>query len=795
MRQHQEGAALVIVLALLTGSLMIGVSGMNSALIDERLAGNYRASAQAQMTSERILSTLASDENQADREKRLKECLERECSESLRGNEIADLLYQGSLHEFVDELIPEDLKNDPDAQDQVNEIRTNLLESLVVDIDADKESQTVNITVSDKGLRNSARRSSSATYKYKVFNGGGEQGYERGIVGCEGITVDNSTEFNSFHSVNGIGFYQDLRNAPLITRRADADVFFKNNSRIYGNVASTNDIIFSSSTEVIGSAYVNDKIEFGNWSSEVKGNVVAESVQGKRHNTEDHVLGDLILRSGGSELNILADSESCDILGVKSLYDNYVAESVLSSSGDISLTGGASQPAILDASGFTGSYLGSNVEVETVDSVSFVRIDDFTLSGSRSFQVGTSSSPVNLVMLVEGDFEVSGNTKFVVEDGSQLTIMVRGNFNLIESNDIESNQDSLVVDAQADSVEPVIKLVSLYNDTSQGDDAGAGVRISGDSNYYGEIFAPFSNVNILGSSNLYGAIYSRSLYVGTRGNVYYDEAFGLPEFNVEEQGGLWCSFSNLSPLTVVHPLASFKPPSSNAAFDGKNLVPDVAVANGDGSEADNAERETDTTREGVLGGVFDNGNDAEKFDDFIQRIRQAADIVEDGRYDIKNQGSLGGKNNPFGTPDDKKITFINGNLSGNNLTGAGILVVNGNASIKGNPAYEGLMIVLGDYYQSGGGGDNFIGALLVAPYSNGDEFTSANIEFKGGGGNDFIHDAEVLKDAFDLLDDDSKNAWQNDCSDSKEDDDDGGDEDEGDSSGDEERVWELIDWR
>ncbi|MCL7929667.1 pilus assembly PilX N-terminal domain-containing protein [Halomonas llamarensis] len=49
----QQGAALVIVLALLAGSLMIGVSGMNSALIDERLAGNYRAAALAQMAAEK----------------------------------------------------------------------------------------------------------------------------------------------------------------------------------------------------------------------------------------------------------------------------------------------------------------------------------------------------------------------------------------------------------------------------------------------------------------------------------------------------------------------------------------------------------------------------------------------------------------------------------------------------------------------------------------------------------------------------------------------------------------------
>ncbi|MDQ7729119.1 PilX N-terminal domain-containing pilus assembly protein [Halomonas sp. SpR8] len=54
--KQQQGAALVIVMVLLSGALMLGMSGMQSALIDERLAGNYRASVQAQMTAESMLS-------------------------------------------------------------------------------------------------------------------------------------------------------------------------------------------------------------------------------------------------------------------------------------------------------------------------------------------------------------------------------------------------------------------------------------------------------------------------------------------------------------------------------------------------------------------------------------------------------------------------------------------------------------------------------------------------------------------------------------------------------------------
>ncbi|WP_434983295.1 pilus assembly PilX family protein [Vreelandella zhaodongensis] len=51
-RPQEQGAALVIVMALLASSLMIGVIGVQSALVEERLASNYRASTLAQMRAE-----------------------------------------------------------------------------------------------------------------------------------------------------------------------------------------------------------------------------------------------------------------------------------------------------------------------------------------------------------------------------------------------------------------------------------------------------------------------------------------------------------------------------------------------------------------------------------------------------------------------------------------------------------------------------------------------------------------------------------------------------------------------
>lgn len=54
--KKQKGAALIVVLSMLIMSLMLGLSGMQSSLIDERLAGNYKAQSEAQMGAEKAAS-------------------------------------------------------------------------------------------------------------------------------------------------------------------------------------------------------------------------------------------------------------------------------------------------------------------------------------------------------------------------------------------------------------------------------------------------------------------------------------------------------------------------------------------------------------------------------------------------------------------------------------------------------------------------------------------------------------------------------------------------------------------
>ncbi|WP_188640535.1 pilus assembly PilX family protein [Vreelandella lutescens] len=54
--RKQQGAALVIVMVLLASALVMAMMGMQTALVDERLAGNFRAATQAQMRAEMAAS-------------------------------------------------------------------------------------------------------------------------------------------------------------------------------------------------------------------------------------------------------------------------------------------------------------------------------------------------------------------------------------------------------------------------------------------------------------------------------------------------------------------------------------------------------------------------------------------------------------------------------------------------------------------------------------------------------------------------------------------------------------------
>ena len=98
-----------------------------------------------------------------------------------------------------------------------------------------------------------------------------------------------------------------------------------------------------------------------------------------------------------------------------------------------------------------------------------------------------------------------------------------------------------------------------------------------------------------------------------------------------------------------------------------------------------------------------------------------------------------GNNQVFGSESDPSgIYFRDGDFTGNNIIGYGILAVDGDLVTSGNITWKGLVFVGGDSVYNGGGSKQVYGATLI----NGNVVINGTVDFK--------YDCEIVKDIFDL---------------------------------------------
>lgn len=216
-------------------------------------------------------------------------------------------------------------------------------------------------------------------------------------------------------------------------------------------------------------------------------------------------------------------------------------------------------------------------------------------------------------------------------------------------------------------------------------------------------------------------------------------------------------FLGLSPITIPAPLGGFNPANSEAfEVEGEELVDgsrNPAISTADDGDALAIESALSEDRlNNYLGGISSPISesiltDVDKFDAFIDLIKMEADSYYEGSTSIPSAGSS----------SDPKVTYINGdfNQGKGNFSGAGIMVVNGNANLSGTPSFDGLLIVLGNYTVSGGGRGTFSGALLVSPYGTNAEgeltYWHAHLDFSGGGNATYLYNAASMDTAFGLI--------------------------------------------
>jgi hypothetical protein len=138
---------------------------------------------------------------------------------------------------------------------------------------------------------------------------------------------------------------------------------------------------------------------------------------------------------------------------------------------------------------------------------------------------------------------------------------------------------------------------------------------------------------------------------------------------------------------------------------------------------------------------------ADKTRSFLNEVQAVA--TDEGRYFTASPGN-------FGTSANPKLTFVNGDceLSGD---GAGMLVVTGNLTLKGNFSYDGIILVLGagSILRNGGGGGGIYGGLVMATLNRatagGQFLAKPSFNTNGGGNSEIKYNSRNVENAFKTL--------------------------------------------
>ncbi|HDZ49466.1 hypothetical protein LCGC14_0265470 [marine sediment metagenome] len=586
--KQQQGAALVIVMALLSGALMLGMSGMQSAIIDERLAGNYRASVQAQMTAENTSSALVDRQNADRRNEYFNSLWSNENfasvgdTQRLRGRDVEALLDVGSLDAFFRQLLPSNYSElSPEEQ---NEIYNALVENFVLEFER-LEDGKIAVTAADDGLRRSARGQSRLIFSLGESTSVTPTPFQTPVVGCEGVSSGGGSTISSYRSNEGNWSGQPGRFAendiPLIrTTVENANVVLGGNEQIHGGVEALGSVTLNGSSQVFGSIFANQTINLNAGGGRVRGNAesradiifdsstrVDGTVRAMRHvrlNNWSASVGEGIYAGGNiiSSRNPASDhidqnnranffqrsdillnrveEQPCDTLSFagNSLRDEISRyQSVLTSIGDITV--GAypnvewrftpQQIERYDQTWNVNRWMThASPEFNTLfgEQTPIFRMNTLNLTGSPSLRV----SGGDVVIVVDGDFTMGGGGPgLVIDSNSSLTVFVSGR---IDFGSVLNMPASNSINLNGN---PTFSLFSGYSGT------GTGVNFSSSNRVVANVYAPYTTVSVNSGAGFFGSVKGRSVNVSGSGSIVYDEllvgAFGGPSSGTPGTGG------------------------------------------------------------------------------------------------------------------------------------------------------------------------------------------------------------------------------------------------------------------
>ncbi|MCE8026977.1 DUF7305 domain-containing protein [Billgrantia aerodenitrificans] len=568
-RHRQQGAALVVVLSLLSMALLLGLSSMSGSLVNERLAGNYRAMAQAQMAAERAASEgwhtlLASTPAPSFDNHDLTSLIATHWSAFNTGLLVEN---QTACH-FVSSVSCSYRYVSSGGRDYI--IAMGVVQDEVEGVIATSEKIIIELE-SEAG--------SGAVFSSP-------------IVGCEGVQLSGGSTIGSYDSRNGpwngtsSGFRES--ETPLVrTLEGDGLISLRGNERIYGSVSSYGGVLLpSGSSRIHGNVSANGDVNLNAGGGEIYGNVSSQGnvrfgnsakVHGEVKAVNDVVfendsafVGEAIYAGGNvrstrksnpaehlSQNNrqnyypghdggaVPVSGESCDNMRFSG---RSISEEALRLSEEIPdvnesdgvprnvqigpwpywdweiSEGGLSK---LDKSNNSNKWT-EHARSQIADGVlaregytSVVRVGNLDINQSGSLRVSG-----NVVLIVEGNFNVGGGGDGIrIDPGSSLTVIVRektvfgSSVNMLGTNPVNNNGDASFT------------LLSTYNGS------GRAVEFNGGSRVVANVYAPFGDVAIIRGANLHGSVRGKRVEVDGNGLIAYDEALQETGFDGEAGGG------------------------------------------------------------------------------------------------------------------------------------------------------------------------------------------------------------------------------------------------------------------
>ncbi|WP_348708865.1 PilX N-terminal domain-containing pilus assembly protein [uncultured Pseudoalteromonas sp.] len=116
----------------------------------------------------------------------------------------------------------------------------------------------------------------------------------------------------------------------------------------------------------------------------------------------------------------------------------------------------------------------------------------------------------DVILLIDGDFSMEGDTTLTIKKDSSLTVLLTGKVNIGAGAKVITEQEGLTT-----SGHPSLSFYSSFNGVN-------GVQFSGAANLYAAIYAPLTTVKLSGSGELFGSVRGSTITASGGSGAHYD---------------------------------------------------------------------------------------------------------------------------------------------------------------------------------------------------------------------------------------------------------------------------------